>query len=519
MKLQDVLSLLSQYWPLAVAGAAAAAAMIYSDLDKDRYHETSQHHQAMHPRVPKQYLRKVPEGLILGKVGNRYYCIPEGRDDSDCMSVLIWGGSGSGKTSGPIGCSVLQLQYDLITRPDDAWTAMICDLKGEIHELVGGSARACTDPNDSDPSTFYLIDPLEENRTRSVGWDPYYRLHMEENPSYDLQIEVFTGIAKCFIAEDKKNAYFTENATAMMCGCMAYGFSRGENIVDTMRRILACNLPEEIERELADSAPDSLVSFFLGKFRGNSSEGYEDICSTMTSKLSCLALESSSWVLRDCPTKIGPDAVRRKIVFLSVPDHMLTETQMAPIFRLIISQEMQYLTLKIPQKGTRPVVLMIDEAYAIAPSGLPNLEKTLSICRGYRFSMVLAFQGQSQLDAAYGQGNGSGARIILDNMRARCVLEVSDKKSAEMCVSWAGKFHERNTSLQKGRKASSTVSWQEKDIFSPSDFTTLATKKKVYVNVPTGFYLIQKLQWFKDKHFVAIHDTLHFTRKEADHDV
>ncbi len=510
MKLQEILTLIQDFGPFVLIGGLYAALEYERHSALTRYHETSQHRRAKHPPTPDKWLFKKPEGLILGKVGNRYFCIPEGGPQADCMSALIWGGTGSGKTSGPIGCSVLQLQQDLLDKPDQAWTAMICDLKGEIHELVGGASSACTVPEDNDPSTFFLIDPAPQKRAYTVGWDAYWRLHQEKHPSNDLKIEVFTGIARCFIPEDKKQPYFSENATAMMCGCLSYGYDHGESLVDTILKILTRDIPKEIETELADSDYGSVTQFFLGKFRGKTSEGFEDICSTLTSKLSCFSLDSVAYLLRDNPNQIGPDAVRRKNVFLSVPDHMLTETQMAPIFRMIISQEMQYLTLKLPPKDVRPVVLLVDEAYAIGgPSGIPGLEKTLSICRGYRFSVILAFQGQAQIDAVYGSGNGAGSRIILDNTRCRCILEVSDKKSADTCVSWTGKYMERKLSTQSSQKMTSTVSWQDKDIFSPSDFTRLVEHKRVIVITPTGFSSIQKLQWFRDKHFQRIHKALH----------
>lgn len=516
MKLQEVLSIFQEFWPLFLIAATYAIAEADRLKTLSTYRETAQHSKAKRPPIPAKWLRKVPEGLILGKSGSRYFCIPEGGPDADCMSAMIWGGTGSGKTSGPIGCTVLQLQKDMIDHPDTAWSAMICDLKGEIHELVGGTARACIIPQDDDPSTFFLIDPSEEKRPYTVGWDPYWRLSQEEGPSNDLMIEVFTGIAKCFIPEDKNQPYFSENATAMMCGCLSYGYRHGENLVDTVLKILTCDIPKEIEKELTDSAYSSVTEFFLGKFRGKKSEGFEDICSTLTSKLSCFALDSVAWILRDNPNQIGPDAIRKKNVFLSVPDHMLTETQMAPIFRLIISQEMQYLTLQLPPKGTRPVVLLVDEAYAVGgPSGIPGLEKTLSICRGYRFSIILAFQGQAQIDAVYGSGNGAGSRIILDNTRCRCILEVSDKKSAETCISWTGKYMERKTNTQTSRKMSGSISWQDRDIFTPSDFTSLAEQKRVIVVTPTGFSSIQKLQWFRDPHFRKIYESLHKERESS----
>lgn len=516
MKLQEILSLLKDFWSLVLIGGLYAVSEYQRYTDLTHYHETSQHRKAKHPPIPEKWLRKVPEGLVLGKSGKKYFCIPEGGPHADCMSALIWGGTGSGKTSGPIGCSVLQLQNDLIDKPDQAWTAMICDLKGEIHELAGGISRACVIPQDEDPSTFFLIDPAPEKRSYTVGWDPYWRLHQETAPSNDLKIEVFTGIARCFIPEDKNQPYFSENATAMLCGCLSYGYDHGENLVDTVLKILTSDIPKEIEKELSDTDYGSVTEFFLGKFRGKKSEGFEDICSTLTSKLSCFSLDSVAYLLRDNPNQIGPDAVRRKTVFLSVPDHMLTETQLAPVFRMILSQEMQYLTLKLPPKDTRPVVLLVDEAYAIGgPSGIPGLEKTLSICRGYRFSVILAFQGQAQIDAVYGLGNGAGSRIILDNTRCRCILEVSDKKSADTCVSWTGKYMERKTNTQTSRKMSGSISWQDRDIFTPSDFTSLAEQKRVIVVTPTGFSSIQKLQWFRDPHFRKIYESLHKERESS----
>lgn len=510
MKFKEVLCFIQTWWPLLIG----AGVYLYSESLRTKsltqYYETSQHRRAKTPAVPTRWLQKDPTGLILGKVGKRYFCLPEGTSDTDCMSAVIWGGSGSGKTSGPIGSSILQLQEDLTNDPQNAWTAMVCDLKGEISQLAGGTTKTCTDPNDADPTTFYLIDPLEENRTFSVGWDPYFRLRQEPHPSSDLRIEVFSGIAKCFIPEDRSQPYFSENAQSMFCGFLSYGFEHEEELVDTVRKLLTCNIAEELEQEVNSSEAGSLTLYFLAKFIGKDSEGFEDITSTLTSKLSCFALDSVSWILRDNPHRIGPEAVRRKCVFLSVPDRYLTETQLAPVFRLILSQEMQYLTLKLPPKDFRPIVLMIDEAYVIGgPGGIPDLEKILSICRGYRFSIVLAFQGQAQLDAVYGAKSDAGSRIILDNCRCRCVLEVTDKKSADTCVSWTGKFVERKLSIQTSRKLSGSVTWEKQDIFTPADFTKLVEQQKVLVVTPTGFSLIQKQQWFREKHFQRIFDHLH----------
>ena len=68
---------------------------------------------------------------------------------------------------------------------------------------------------------------------------------------------------------------------------------------------------------------------------------------------------------------------------------------------------------------------------------------------------------------------------------------------------------ERKVNMQTSKKMTRSISWQEKDIFSPSDFTSLVEQNKVIVVTPTGFSNVQKLQWFKDPHFQKIHQSLH----------
>ena len=84
--------------------------------------ETSQKRRAMHPRIPKKYLADKPEGLILGKSGKQYVRIstdPKSSSYPGILHTLILGGSGSGKTSGPILSTLIPAMSNRVLTPDN----------------------------------------------------------------------------------------------------------------------------------------------------------------------------------------------------------------------------------------------------------------------------------------------------------------------------------------------------------------------------------------------------------------
>ncbi len=217
----------------------------------------------------------------------------------------------------------------------------------------------------------------------------------------------------------------------------------------------------------------------------------------MTVGLSCFSLQGVTYILRDNPKKIGMDAVRRKNVFLSIPDNLLTESQYSPIFRLIIEQQMTYLTSTLPSEHFRPIGIIIDEFYALGK--LPSAEKVLSLARGYGLFLWILTQGISGIEKNYGR---EGARIILENCRIKNILECSDTQSADMLIKLCGKYADKSTTYATVSKGRGTISWHDKDVFSAADFINLAERGKTIVITPSGMHQIDKVQWYKIKTIV-----------------
>ena len=496
---------------------ALLALIAYMDHIKQKtlnqYSGPAHRSKAQNPKIPKEYKFSFPQGIVIGQTGerrNRYFCLPEKRD---LTHVLVLGGSGSGKTSGVILCTLLANLSSTFqgkrTKEDSSFTYMAVDIKGELHEAL---------PSKS----YYLIDP--NDRQHSVGWDPYFVLNREEDPDTDLMIRVFSGIASSFVPSgNAENAFFTENASGLLAGLLCWGYEHDIGMVDMVMRILTSSIPDLLNKCLQDSDEDDVSHAWLSKFQGQKlqeSEAFQNFVSEMSTKLSCFKLASVQYILRDNDKKIGPNAVRKKNVFLSVSDSMLTEQQFAPIFRMILEQEMNYLTDQLPQDDTKPVGLIIDELYAVGGGskgkGIETLQKYLSIARGYRSFCLLALQGQAQLEQQYGR---EGARIIMDNCRCKVILEASDVPTINNCIDMCGRYFEKNRNIND-EKLSSTISWQEKDIFNKSDFLNLAAKKRIIVILQSGtspFYNVGKLQWFRDPFLKKIHDQVkEHSQKEKD---
>ncbi len=449
------------------------------------YQTSRQKLAAQTPSIPKQWKSLLPtSSIIIGKTDNRhYFAVPE---KDNLLNVLLLGGSGSGKTSGPLACTILQNAKDRIEHPEDTITYMCVDLKGEIHRLI--------------PDSLYVkIDPTD--RYHSVGWNPYWRLTSVDKPSDDLKIEVFSGISKSLIPVSDKNRYFSDNATIMLSGFLAFGFEHKETMVDTILKLLTSDVPTLLAETCKSLDPDSVAGFFLKKFSGKSSEGFEDVCSTMTTSLSCFSLQEVQYVLRDNPLMIGPDKVRETNVFLAVPDNLMTESQFAPIFRMILEQQMTYLTMQLPVGNAHPVGILIDEFYAIG--ALSIIKHQLSICRGYGVFIFLCTQSIAGIEEHYGK---EGARIIMENCRVKIILELTDSNSAAAAVDWCGTYQERMVSRNNRHNSGLTVTWQQKNVFDKSDFTNLVARQRIIVITPTGMNQIQKLQWFKTPYFKEIHD-------------
>ena len=508
MQIKNVLDLLGTYWQIPLL-AGIFGLYEYERYDALHNHrKTTQHVRAQKPRVDKKYLKRDPQGIVCGKVGGKFYCLPEQKTESgyEMMHALVIGGSGTGKTSSVYAESILADWKNMKETPHLAYNFLAIDIKGELHERfcppVGGP---------EEDNSYYLIDPVDKEH--SYGFDPFGMMDELYVRDRDSVMQTASDIASAFITVTERDAYFSKNALSMLSGFIAYCMESCPRIefVDMMQMLLQRDVKELLHTACDSMEEGSATRFYLGRFysKSNENESLEDIISTMTTSLSAFGLDSVKYMLKDNGHKISADWIRKKPVILSVPDNMLDENTFAPIYRMIITLMQGYLISRVPCDEERPVVLFYDELFSMGGAekgaGIPGLQKFMSIARQYGVACCAAVQSEKMLVKQYGR---EGAKILEDNM-VKVILNISDSDTIKAAKEWTGKFDNRNVSTTNGRVTSSTISWSEQDIFSGADFTSLVSKKRVIV-VPLidSFAQVEKSQWFKEKKFLHMQESL-----------
>lgn len=473
--------------------------------------DSGQRRKAQHPKVPETFVRsrKNPEGLTLGVIPGfrkRLFCVPEnGRSLYHCC---VFGGSGSGKsvliTSNLLSWSFENMLLREHGKPEK-YHVLCVDCKGELCNGMPDCLK---------------LDPADRD---SYGFDFYYPINREKDPSDDLINRTMYSIAECFIPKSgKENEFFTANATGLLTGLLIYYFFKKIGFVDAVLKILTANISDILKQCYEETDEDDLCYGWLGKFKSEvasqkgPSEAFQNICSEMTTKLSCIRSSDVIWSLRDNPKKANVSTVvDDKSFFLCIDPSRLNESEWAPIFRCIISQEMKYLISdpNVPDDRAN-VCILIDEFYIIGGgaggAGIPGIEDFASIARSYKSYLYIAAQSVFQLYSQYTKDN---AEILLSNFRVRVYLEAADQETSQQIIRLCGKYYDREISVNgSGRSSSSSISWHERDVFDASELSNLASTGKVIVVTQIGensFYLLNRLKYYEDPYFKKISAEIH----------
>ena len=506
--MKEILTFCREWWALLLMIPLYLYYMYQRHDSLHTYHPTNQRRKAQNPPVDKRWRRTRPEGVVLGKVGRNWYCVPEkaAGHGYEMQHVLVIGGSGTGKTSSVFAESILQNYQDMVEHPERAFRFLAVDIKGELHKTFCPPLLSIeNDPDDANP--YYLLDPID--RDHSVGFDPFGLIDETPYADRDLIIQVSSDIASSFVSVSEKDRYFSANALTLLSGFVAACIESSPRIemVDMMHRILTEGVKTVMKEVYAEALPESATRFFLGRFqdKGDDNESFDDIASTMTTALNAFALNSVSYMLKDNPRKISVSAIRKKSIILSVPDSMLDENTFAPVYRMILTCMQRYLISRIPEKGTPATVLFYDELFSLGGSetgsGIPGLQHFMSIARQYGCAVVAAIQSEKMLTKQYGK---DGAKILEDNM-LKCILQITDGDTIRSAIDWTGKYVERKVSTSNSRKMTSNISWTREPVFDSSDFSSLVGQQKVIV-VPLndGFSRITKSQWFNESHYKTL---------------
>lgn len=382
-----------------------------------------------------------------------------------------------------------------------SWTgsAVIHDIKGENWDITSGwrsQFSTCHKFNPVDPASA-RFNPLDDVRLGTfevrdvqniadILIDPEGSLQSRDHwdkTSYALLVGVILHVL--YAEEDKT-----------LAGCARFLSDPSRTITQTLKLMKnAAHLPcggthpsvakaarammNKSENERSGVLSTTLSLFSL----------YEDpVVAHVTS--------ASDWSIEDFLTADRPVSL-----YLAVPPSDISRTK--PLVRLILNQIARRMTEKLPKKGTRKLLLMLDEFPALGR--LEFFESTLAFMAGFGVRAFLIAQSLNQIEKAYGPSHS-----ILDNCHVRIAFATNDERTAKRFSDALGtKTELRSQKNYTGHRLAPwlshmMVSRQEtqRPLMTPGEIMQLPEQKQIVMVSGRPPLLCDKLQYYRDKNFI-----------------
>lgn len=420
--------------------------------------------------------RRIAAGIPLAIRGTyldaQLVGIPQGREGH----AIIFGGSGSGKSTGPIMAAL------------NAWKGgiVVTDPKGELY-------RNYKDLYDKGlvERPPLLFDPTQ---TATVRYDPFWLLRQDKDDLMGNITELVHAIIP--MPKDCREPYWIETAQAVLEAGILYYCRLGLNFSQTIIGLMKAPLTETIKT--LDFDDDAFVKTILGSMEELKCEELASHDREFRNKLMAFVTDTRINNIFDCTWEKDNncfcwDDLCTHNIFIRIPEERI-EQWSAPL-RLMISQLFSYLERR-PDKsmGTEclPVLLLLDEFARFGK--IEGIANALSTLRSKDVHIVLALQSLAQLDKFYGVDE---RRIICDNCQYKLILHAGDPETQKYLSDLVGvqktKLHNRSKTLDADHKVTS-YSKQKSETYLPRIHPhELATLKKPILLSPDAYERLRKL--------------------------
>lgn len=383
-------------------------------------------------------------------------------------NVLVWGGSGSGKTRCFIKPNIMQMNCNYI----------VTDPKGELIRSCGGMLRKAG----YEVKVFNTVD-----FKKTLKYNPFEYIETEDDiarfatmlientkgggqPTDDFWIKAETLLYISITALmketlDKRDVNFGSFLNFLM---MLSGSQKGEKLESYF---------EEAERKASEKGRLSYAATEYALFLKSAGQTRSSINISCAARMAPFnvpgvrkALGGSDEIrLMDFAKKKGS---RPQALFLIMSD---TSPTYSFLMSMIYSQALTSLMRKADSLpgGALPVPtrLLIDEAANIGK--IPNLDKILSVVRSRNISVSLVFQTQSQIKGIYKDEAGA----IAGNCDSELYLGGGDMEGIRMISEKIGKetIDMAETSKSTGNSPSFTQNFRKtgRSLMTPDDILSM----------------------------------------------
>lgn len=433
--------------------------------------------------------------------GRQLVGIPQGKEGH----AIIFGGSGSGKTSGPIMAALNTWQGPMV----------VTDPKGELYsyyqklydrglvkrpailfdptrEVVEQQAALSDSTQESCKNQIEAFDTTDE---KSVRYDPFWFLKQDKN---DL-IGNITALAHAIAPKPHncREPYWIETTQALIEAGILYYYRQGFNFSETVTALISRKLSKTLEEILSDDDP--LLKIIIGstaKLRGGELASHDR---ELRNALMVFVTDQRINDAFDCDWEKDNfsfcwDDLRNFNIFIRIPEERI-EQWSAPM-RLMLTQLFTYLgrrSDKSISNNEPPVLLLLDEVARFGK--IEGLSNALCTLRSKNVNILLALQSLAQLDMYYGVNE---RRIICENCCYKLILQAGDPETQKVLSDLIGvhktRLHSKGRTTDPADKITS-YNYNKSEAYLKRVFPhELATLEDAILLSPHGFEQLEKIR-------------------------
>lgn len=414
-------------------------------------------------------------GVVFGKESNRYYV----KSEKEKGSVLVIGGSRSGKTSG-IAIPTLK-----------SWKGnfFAIDIKGELYDTTA------KDRGDY----IKKFNPCEYGNS---GYNPYFSLKTARN-----LVQAVQQISLAIIppTNDSNQAFWISNAQDFLTGAILYYYEFESNFSETMIALKQKPAKETVAFIMASD--NEKAKGFMSQFVGMDDKTLGGIFAEVSKNINIFATDDDLINALDGKGEcITPQDLESGYdLYFCIEENLID--QWRPLMTLICNQFFKFFetrTLNSDGSSTgKPLLFLLDEFPRLGR--IESVMGALSTLAGRDVHLMPIIQSKSQLNAIYGKDN---ANIITDNCSYKAILKATEPETQKWCAELVGKYDKEKLSsnynadmIGMGKGTGQGRTTEQRYIIEPSDFGYLAENGKLVVLAPSGYKMLEKIKWWEDKTF------------------
>lgn len=411
-------------------------------------------------------------GVVFGKEKDKYYM----KDEQEKGSILVVGGSRSGKTSG-IAIPTLK-----------SWKGGIfaIDIKGELYE---------TTAQDRNIDFVKRFNPCDST---ACSYNPFASLEKARNITQEVK-----NIALAIIppTNDGNQKFWVESAQDFLSGAILFYYNGFDlNFSETMIQIKTIPAKETVA--LIMESDEEKAKAKMSQFVGMDDKTLGGIFAEVSRNIDIFATDDD--LIRalngegDCITP--QDIEDGYDIYCCIEEHLID--QWRPLMTMICNQFFKFFEQR-DLNNDKPILFFIDEFPRLGR--IESIIGGLSTLAGRNIHLTLIIQSKSQLSAIYGKDN---ANVITDNCNYKAILKATEPETQKWCAELVGKFDKEKLSsgynadmigIGKGTSTGRTTEYRY--IIEPSEFGYLAEKGKLVLLAPSGYKVLDKIKWWEDKNF------------------